>query len=736
MKAALLPLVGAAATACACYAAGAIFIDRLGVAQKMRRSERLPLAFILGAALLHLIIFAILSLHIAHRGVLETMLGVLIVAGIALGSFGNFGAKEPPLSSALKIVFGALSAIYFVFYLFNAWAPEDSPDGSSYHLGLVGHYLRVHGFEKITTDFYAALSGGVDLLYVPAFAIGGHSAAALLHFCFVIALALAMLAYGRRIGKPWAGAAGALLTCLSPVVGMDGTSAYIDVAVAAIVFAGFYWSQIWDAEGDDRFLIPLGLVTGYAFAAKYTAFVIAVFVLGFVAVRTKRWRPVLAVAALCVVMPAPWVARNWIWYQNPMAPLGNAWFRNPYVHVSMEQDYMTYLRTYNLPSLRALPLETTVRGQATEGLIGPIFLLAPLALFALRFREGRRLLAAAALMSATYFANVGTRFLIPCLPFVSLAMAMAVGESPPVLAVLMLFQAVAGWPAVMKHYSAQYAWRLERIPYREALRIVPQDTYLSERDPDYLVARMLDRLVPPGERVLAFNFGREAYTARPVLVSFRSASNEVLADTLLAGFSLGAQSTRAREFHFPERRLRRVRVLQTAQAQYPEQWNVNELRFLSHGVEIARNPDWRLRAWPNPWDVQLAFDNSPVTRWRSWEIASPGMYIDVDFGREETLDEVRLETSSDYVRVRMQLQAMNAAGQWETIANEPNEVVIGFKGYSSRRMATRELLARGVNYILMMDTDYGADDLREDPEYWGVQTVATAGRATLYRLVP
>ena len=58
------------------------------------------------------------------------------------------------------------------------------------------------------------------MLFVPAFAIGRHSAAALVHFAFTVALALVILAYGRRIGKPWAGAAGALLTFASPVVGV------------------------------------------------------------------------------------------------------------------------------------------------------------------------------------------------------------------------------------------------------------------------------------------------------------------------------------------------------------------------------------------------------------------------------------------------------------------------------------------------------------------------------------
>src|SRR6185437_7558007 len=162
--------------------------------------------------------------------------------------------QETRLPRVIRYLFGGIAAAFTVLYFFNAWAPEISPDGASYHLGLVARYLRARGFERITTDMLAAFSGGVDMLYVPAFAIGRHSAAALLHFTFLMALALAVLAYGKRIGKPLAGAAAALLVYLSPVVGIDGTTAYTDVATAAIVFSVFYWIQLWDANRDSRLL--------------------------------------------------------------------------------------------------------------------------------------------------------------------------------------------------------------------------------------------------------------------------------------------------------------------------------------------------------------------------------------------------------------------------------------------------------------------------------------------------
>jgi hypothetical protein len=173
-----------------------------------------------------------------------------------------------------------------------------------------------------------------------------------------------------------------------------------------------------------------------------------------------------------------------------------------------------------------------------------------------------------------------------------------------------------------------------------------------------------------------------------------------------------------------------MRVIQTAQAETSEQWSVHELRFYRGGVELPRRPEWRLRAWPNPWDVQLAFDNSPATRWRSWEVAAPGMYLDVDFGRETTVDEIRMETSPDYLRTHLEAEAY-LQGAWQRLSSKAEESTVAAPR-SLRRIATREMKARGVKYLLIRAADLGAEDFRQDPEGWGLEVVAEGYGATLY----
>ncbi len=369
-------------------------------------------------------------------------------------------------------------------------------------------------------------------------------------------------------------------------------------------------------------------------------------------------------------MAGPWIARNWIWYQNPVAPLANSIFRNPYIHVMFERDYSAFLRNYGMPSLRPLALEATIRGAYIQGIIGPVFLLLPLALAALRFRAGRRLLLAGALVFSTYFFNIGARFLIPSLPFFSLALGLAFAEAAPLLAALMLIHAAASWPPVLNRYVNPNCWRLVRFPYRAALRITPPDEFLRQNAHGYAAAQMVDAKVPDSEPVFSMDGILDSYTRHPILVYYHSAANETLADTINMGWNGIAQPAVESVFRFPERKARRLRVVQTAQAVYPHQWNVYELRFLDHSAELPRKLDWRLQAWPNPWEVQLAFDNSLATRWRSEEVASPGMYLDVDFGREESVDEVRLVASGDFELTRLQLESMNSSGAWEKIADQ------------------------------------------------------------------
>jgi hypothetical protein len=430
-------------------------------------------------------------------------------------------------------------------------------------------------------------------------------------------------------------------------------------------------------------------------------------------------------------MAGPWVIRNWLFYDNPMAPLGTAIFRNAYTHVIFEQQYSKFLSAYGVTDRTQLPLEVTLRGGFTQGILGPVFLLLPLGLLALRKRLGRQLWLAALLIGCTYLANVGTRFLIPVLPFLSLLIAMPLGESPLLLSALLVVHSVLSWPTILPKYADEQAWRMEDIPVKAALRRTSQEDYLSRALYGYPAIRLLEGHVPEDEAVFVEGGLPDSYTRRTIRVSFQSASNELMGDFFNIGWQPGSQPIQHQTFHFPATRGRKFRLLQTASAPYLEVWTIHELRLYSGSQELERKPSWRLQAFPNPWDVQLAFDNSPATRWRSWETAAPGMYVELDLGEEQTIDAIRVETSPDSPHVELQPELWNGS-DWVKLPAQKELTDVPLNP-NARRMATYEMHQRGVRYLLLADTDFGAEDVREDPESWGLQLVAKDSGMRLYK---
>jgi hypothetical protein len=732
MPQAVYILFGAAFTSLVSLALGRILFHRLR--PPLYKQEETPLAFLCGSACLSLLIFLLAAGQLLYKGVLLSLGLAILLLAWRLRAFRSDAPILPALPN-IKWVYAPVAGLFLVLCFFHAMAPEMSPDGSSYHLGLVSRYYRERGFARLTTSMYYHLTQAIEMLFLFAYAFGKHSAAALVHFTFLLTLPVLILNYARRKAFPAAGLAAALFVFLSPVVGVDGSSAYNDVAVATIVFGVFSLVQIWDETRANALLIPIGLLTGFAFASKYTAFPALLYAAGYIAWRTRRsvLRPLLTVSLSAFALIAPWLVKNAMITGNPVAPFFNRLFPNPYVHVSFEEEYSASMRHYpGLGSKWEIPLEVTVRGQVLGGLIGPLFLLAPVALIALRWPEGRKLLFSALCFGAAYAANVGTRFLIPPLPYLALAMALVFSRVPGLMAVLVLFHALTSWPSMIPKYSAPYVWRLDRILFRQALRIVPEADFLHSRWPSYAVARMIEQATPPGATVLTFNQTGEAYTTRDIWTVYQSALGNKLGAILWTPLVPDYQPARHVEFAFPARPLLAIKLRQTKSG-IPDHWTINEFRLFSSNHELPRSPQWRLRAHPNSWDVPDAFDNSPITRWASWERANPKMFVEVRFPAPVILDSVVVETSTDVAATRMALDGLDPSGQWRTLVAEPRETGIP-PPLGLRREATHLLKERGVRYLLVHENDLGAADFAAKQDLWSIHLVGESFGYSLYRI--
>ncbi|MDP2996454.1 MAG: hypothetical protein Q8N47_03125, partial [Bryobacterales bacterium] len=286
-------------------------------------------------------------------------------------------------------------------------------------------------------------------------------------------------------------------------------------------------------------------------------------------------------------------------------------------------------------------------------------------------------------------------------------------------------------PGLVGQYCDPAAWRITEIPLQAALRMEPEDQFLTRKVNAYPIARIIEKVVPPQGTVFAFSPVAEAYTRRNVPVLYQSAWGEALGDVFYSALFPDLAAKESLRFRFAPRPARKIRASQTAAG--TDIWSITELRVFRAGTELARGDGWRLRARPNPWDVQLAFDNSPVTRWRSWEAIRPGMFVELDFGAVETADAVFLDTVPDQYQARWRVEAQDPDGRWSVLSDAPETAALK-PNAGLKRAAMREFKARGVGYLVLFEADHAWIPVTAEPAAWGLALAGEAGGARLYRI--
>ena len=86
------------------------------------------------------------------------------------------------------------------------------------------------------------------------------------------------------------------------------------------------------------------------------------------------------------------------------------------------------------------------------------------------------MLLAGLLFVSTYFSNIGTRFLIPMVPFVSLALALAIANLPWLLFPLVAANLIACWPGMYLTYCGPGPGGSRAYPSRPRCACNPRTT--------------------------------------------------------------------------------------------------------------------------------------------------------------------------------------------------------------------------------------------------------------------
>jgi hypothetical protein len=109
------------------------------------------------------------------------------------------------------------------------------------------------------------------------------------------------------------------------------------------------------------------------------------------------------------------------------------------------------------------------------------------------------------------------------------------------------------------------------------------------------------------------------------------------------------------------------------------------------------------------------------------------MYVQVDFGRPESVSSVVVQSSDDTGDAKLKLEGMGADGSWVTLSDRPVQSRQPIRA-SLRLAATAELKARGIHYLLIKPEDPGSDDLRRYPAFWGLNVAGSVGDVRLFHI--
>lgn len=678
----------------------------------LRRPAPLAAHLAVGSAAFSVLIFALLSAHLAKPVV---MVAVAIASALAAWRLSpQRRAPEPAPWLAL-----VAAAPFAILYLIHALAPEIRADGLSYHLNLPLEARRSGGFPA-QISFFNMIPLGTEALFAAAFGIGGEAAAKLVHLAFLLASLPLTAAIGGVLGLPaWTGWAAGVLYLVTPVVGITGASTYNDAALVFFILAAVYLVLRWRESADPAFAWAAGLCAGFCYAIKFTGGLIAPVAATALAARGNLAAAARLLAAAALVA-GPWLARSAWLTGNPFAPLLNRQFPNAFFHAETEQKLGQFLRSYGAVGWDEIPLELAVHGEALEGLLGPVWLLAPLALLALRRPAGRILWLAAALSLVPFLLNHGTRFVMPALPFLALA-AMSVLPRRAAFGV-MAVHCFLSWPLVVALYCSPGAWRIDHTPWQAALGLEDAEAYRMRRSAEARIARMVEAHTNPADPILDLADTPAAVSRRELTGYWQTA----LGDSLLQAVRLGITPDRGSLVEwiakFPPQSTDIVRIISEPLS---ESWRIHELRLEdAAGNPILAHPGWSLTASHHVEETPWAMDGNLATSWATWDRAPEGAFLEVRLPSPAAVASIRLTASH-----QAQITAAGHQGRWTVLP-----------GLNLRRQAIAAAGKSGFRYVLARS---GSDavgrigaDMADGPPEWSLKPVASVEGTTLFSIVP
>ncbi|HMM28629.1 MAG TPA: hypothetical protein PKD46_10130 [Aggregatilineaceae bacterium] len=345
--------------------------------------ERLALAGMLGLGALSLVLAAVgmLALNALSVGLAIALAGVWarrdLLAWLAEArAWLRAGLPRAGWERALAWIAVILLALALVL----ATLPPARWDVLTYHLAGPQQYVAEGRFYAAPHNHFLGFPQLVETLYAAQIALTGRlTGGGPLHF-WMGALALLMTGgMAARIGGRVAGWVAASLLLGAFSIWSELSVAYADLLPMALGMGALAAAERWDATGrrDRRWLALIGALAGLAMGCKYTTIWLAA-ALGALVVWLSRRDGVRTLAAHAAIYGAtaallalPWLARNAIWYDNPVYPfffdggemsaIRQSWYAQP------RSGLIYSSGAWQIP---VMPLVATIFGSEDQGSYG------------------------------------------------------------------------------------------------------------------------------------------------------------------------------------------------------------------------------------------------------------------------------------------------------------------------------------------------------------------------------
>ncbi|MEJ2084441.1 MAG: hypothetical protein P8Y44_02020 [Acidobacteriota bacterium] len=341
---------------------------------------------------------------------------------------------------------GAAALMISVLFIQTLW-PRVSWDANVYHLTVPRLYLEQGGFWRIPFNVYSNWPLNTELLFAMAMVMRSYILAKLVHFGFGCLCSLLVYQVVREESGKWAGWAAVLLLLMNPIVLLEMRVAYVDLASALYLTLGFVVVHRWLDRRDPgvRLLLMGGIFAGLAAGTKLTGIVGALSLMALMTAQVLRrggtvrslLKPVASLMLPSVLLVLPWLIKTWFLTGNPVYPFLFALFGGPEWSLELQRQLAGWQRSIGMGrspvDYLLLPARVILdggRGYARfDGEISRSWIaLLPLSLWMAKYRP---IVGRALLVSATYFvfwalSSQQIRFLIPILPLLAIAGAIAI----------------------------------------------------------------------------------------------------------------------------------------------------------------------------------------------------------------------------------------------------------------------------------------------------------------------